>query len=146
MFPPATILQRYAKAVIVNDEKSRILHVEDDPSLQKLVRIALEQLGGYAVRTAPDGYRACELAREFAPHLLLLDLDLPGMSGIDTLRALREVPELAGIPVVFLTAAVQPQVLEELRTLGASEIVQKPFRPRLLVQAICRVLGRGEGA
>jgi two-component system, OmpR family, response regulator len=124
--------------------KTTILHVEDDPSLQNLVRIALESLGGYAVRTAADGYQAMALVRETPPQLLLLDLDLPGMNGIATLRALRQLPGLAGVPAVFLTAANDPAVEVELRALGVSEVLQKPFRPRLLVEAIARVLKRKE--
>lgn len=122
--------------------RTSILHVEDDPSLQNLVKIALEQLGGYAVRTAASGEQALALAREAAPQLLLMDLDLPDMNGIATLKALRALPGLAGVPVVFLTAAGDPAVLAELRSLGVRETLQKPFRPRLLVQALARVLGR----
>ena len=124
--------------------KTTILHVEDDPSLQNLVRIALQSLGGYAVLTAADGYQAMAMVREAPPALLLLDLDLPGMNGIATLRALRQLPGLAGVPAVFLTAANDPAVEVELRALGVREVLQKPFRPRLLVEAIARVLERTE--
>jgi len=121
--------------------KTTILHVEDDRSLQNLVRIALESIGGYAVRTAADGYQAVALARESAPQLLLLDLDLPGMNGIATLRALRELPGLAAVPALFLTASNDPAVEAELRSLGVREILLKPFRPRLLVETVRRLLG-----
>lgn len=121
--------------------RTSILHVEDDPSLQNLVRITLEQLGGYAVRTAANGYLAIDLARQARPDLLLLDLDLPGMNGIATLRALRQIDGLGAVPVVFLTAAADLQVDAELRSLGVREVLAKPFRPRLLVQVIGRVLG-----
>jgi len=120
--------------------KTTILHVEDDRSLQNLVRIALESIGGYSVRTAADGYQALALAGEAAPQLLLLDLDLPGMNGIATLRALRELPGLADVPAVFLTASNDPAIEAELRRLGVSEILLKPFRPRLLVGTIQRLL------
>ena len=126
------------------DAKTRILHVEDDRSLQNLVRIALEQLGGYSVRTAASGREALAIAGAFAPQLLLLDLDLPDMSGLATLRALRVLPGLAGVPAVFLTAASRPETLAELTTAGVSEILPKPFRPRQLVDAVNRVLAAGE--
>ena len=129
----------------MSQRKTTILHVEDDASLQNLVRIALESLGGYAVRTAADGPQALALARDAVPDLLLLDLDLPGMSGIATLKALRELPGLGPVPAVFLTAANDPAVEQELRALGVHEIVRKPFRPRALVQAIGRTLGREAG-
>ena len=123
--------------------KARILHIEDDPSLQKLVRVALEQLGGYEVRTAADGPCALAVASQFAPHLILLDLDLPGMSGIAVLSALREVEGLRALPAVFLTAAADPRVLSELHAIGA-HVLQKPFRPRSLVEALGRLLERKE--
>ena len=126
----------------MSPRKTTILHVEDDVSLQNLVRIALEHLGAYAVRTAADGAQAMALAGEAAPDLLLLDLDLPGINGIATLRGLRALPGLARVPVVFLTAANDPVVEIELRKLGVREVLRKPFRPRLLVDTISRVLGK----
>lgn len=120
--------------------KTPILHVEDDTSLQNLVRAALEHLGGYEVRTAADAAGALRAARERAPRLLLLDLDLPGTSGIEILRSLREIDGMREVPVIFLTAVVDPKVLAELRALDVQEVLQKPFRPRVLVDTVTRVL------
>jgi CheY-like chemotaxis protein len=120
--------------------KTPILHVEDDVSLQNLVRAALEHLGGYEVRTAANGRQALELARQHPPRLVLLDLDLPGMSGIEVLRAMRGIEGLRRVPAIFLTAVVDPRVLAELRALDAQEVLQKPFRPRQLVETVARVL------
>jgi two-component system OmpR family response regulator len=122
--------------------KLRILHVEDDASLQNLVRAALEHLGGYEVCTAADGEQALAAARAQPPQLLLLDLDLPGMNGIETLRALRGIEALRTTPVIFLTAAADPAILAELRSLGVAEVLPKPFRPRALVQAVAQALKR----
>ncbi len=124
--------------------KTRILHVEDDPSLQHLVRITLAQLAGYVVDTAGDGFRAIELATEQTPDLILLDLDLPGVNGIETLKALREVEALRRVPVIFLTAAGDLLTQIQLLELGALTVLQKPVRPRQLVQTITRALGRQE--
>jgi CheY-like chemotaxis protein len=122
------------------DDRAVILHVEDDRSLQNLVRAALEQLGDYSVRTAANGAEALALAGGCAPKLLLLDLDLPDMSGVDALRGLRALPGLAEVPAVFLTATREPEMQAELLSLGVREILPKPFRPRLLVQAVDRIL------
>ena len=122
-----------------------ILHVEDDASLQNLVRAALEHLGGYVVRTAANGQQALQLAQQDPPRLLLLDLDLPGTSGIEVLRALREIESVRDVPAIFLTAVVDPRVLAELRALDAHEVLQKPFRPRQLVETVARVLKGGGG-
>ena len=118
---------------------ARILHIEDDPSLQKLVRVALENIGGYEVRTVADGPCALKVAGQFAPHLFLLDLDLPGISGVQTLQALRAIEGLREVPAVFLTAAADPRVLAELHALGA-HVLNKPFRPRQLVETLGRVI------
>jgi CheY-like chemotaxis protein len=123
------------------DAQAVILHVEDDRSLQNLVRIALEQLGGYSVLTAESGEQALALAAGAKPALLLLDLDLPGMSGVETLHALRARPGLERVPAVFLTAAIGLQLEAELRAAGVAEVLRKPFRPRELVLAVRRVLG-----
>lgn len=119
----------------------KILHVEDDASLQRLVRIVLEEVGGYAVQTVADGSRALDVALQAAPHLVLLDIDLPGMNGIAVLRAMRATAELREVPVVFLTAAADPQLGGERAALRVDEVLLKPFRPRVLVQTIDRVLG-----
>ena len=125
----------------------KILHVEDDASLQRLVRIVLEEVGGYAVQTVADGSRALDAARAGTPHLVLLDLDLPGMSGLAILRAMRATEELREVPVVFLTAAADMQLGGERDALRVDEVLVKPFRPRALVQTIDRVLeSRQHGA
>jgi len=107
------------------------------------VRVALEQLGGYEVRTAADAPSALAIAGQFAPHLILLDLDLPGMSGVAALHALREVDGLREVPAVFLTAAADPRVLTELHAIGA-HVLHKPFRPRSLVESLGLLLKRKE--
>ena len=129
----------------MREQRKAILHVEDDPSLQKLVRAALEKLGTYAVHTAADGFAALERARADVPDLVLLDLDLPGMDGIATLAALRSLDGLHELPAVFLTATGDPQVKERLLAAGASTIVAKPFRPRQLLDAIDAALAGRTG-
>ncbi len=118
----------------------RILHVEDDDSLRNLVRMTLEAIGGYDVFSAASGRAALELAWLHPPALVLLDLALPDMNGIETLRSLRCIPGLQEVPAVFLTSTAEPAGEAELRALGVREVLRKPFRPRLLVQAIGRAL------
>jgi CheY-like chemotaxis protein len=120
-----------------------ILHVEDDRSLQSLVRAALERLGGYVVRSASDAAEALALARTQVPDLILLDLDLPGVDGVGTLHKLREVEGLGQVPAMFLTAAADPAARARLRALAACDVLGKPFRPRQLLQKVDEVLGRG---
>jgi len=126
----------------MSDGKKRILHVEDDFSLQRLVRASLERLGGYAVRTAATGDQAVELASAFAPDLFLLDLDLPGLDGVQTLAALRELAGLREVPAVFLSADSSPDMKRRLLSVGAKCVLAKPFRPRELVETVQSALDR----
>lgn len=126
----------------MSDGKKTILHVEDDFSLQRLVRASLERLGGYSVRTAATGDEAVELASKFAPDLFLLDLDLPGLDGIQTLAALREIDGLSEVPAVFLSADSTPDMKRRLLFIGAKCVLAKPFRPRELVETVHSALER----
>lgn len=118
-----------------------VLHVEDDASQQSLVRIALEPLGTCQVRSARDGFEALAMARVRLPQLLLLDLHLPGMDGVATLRGLRAIDGLTDVPAIFLTAAGPERLDAEMRALGVLEVLGKPFSPRRLAQTVARVLG-----
>jgi len=120
---------------------TRILHVEDDASQRSLLRITLAHLGGYEVDSAGDGFRALELAGAQRPDLVVLDVNLPGISGIDTLRALRELTGMRDVPVIFLTASGDLLTHMELLWLGVLKVIQKPVRPyglaRVIKQALC---------
>jgi len=72
----------------------------------------------------------------FAPDLLLLDVMMPGMDGPSTLKALRELSLLNGVPVVFITAKVQPSEIEHLKSLGADAVIAKPFNPMTLADQV----------
>jgi len=119
---------------------ARVLHVEDDLSQQALVRITLAQLGGIEVDSAGDGFRAIELASARRPDLVVLDVNLPGMSGMDTLRALRELGGMRDVPAIFLTASGDLMTHVELLWLGVLKVVQKPIPPYRLASLIRRGL------
>ena len=87
--------------------KKRILVVDDEPSFTRIVRLNLENTGDYEVREANDGRSAIALAREFLPHLVLLDVVMPDIDGGDVAASLQRDPKLKHIPVVFLTAVVR---------------------------------------
>lgn len=120
--------------------RTLVLHVEDDTSQQSLVRIVLEQLGTCLVQSAGDGFQALAMARARLPQLLLLDLHLPGMDGVETLRGLRAIDGLREVPAIFVTAAGPGRLDEEMRALGVREVLGKPVSPRRLVQTVARVL------
>lgn len=117
-------------------ELKRILHVEDDPSIQAVVKVALEAIGGYQVLSCSSGLQALEEVERFAPHFILLDVMMPGMGGTETLTRLSERIDLTQVPVAFMTAKVQPGEIEHLRNLGARDVIVKPFDPMRLASQI----------
>ena len=123
----------------------RILYVEDEPDIQAVARLALEQLGGFTVELCSSGAEALEKVPLFKPDLILLDVMMPGMDGPSTLQALRGLPETQGCPVVFMTAKVQPQEVEHYRQLGAVDVIPKPFDPMALADKVRAIWERHHG-
>ena len=114
----------------------KIMLVEDDPDIQLITRLSLEASGGYDVRVCGSGAEAVQSARAYAPDLILLDVMMPGMDGVATMDALRELPEMAAIPMVFFTAHAQRHVQQELLLRGALGVIVKPIEPDALVEQI----------
>jgi CheY-like chemotaxis protein len=117
-------------------ELKRILYVEDEPDIQAVAKIALEAVGGFELKVFSSGEEALANAVSYAPDLLLLDVMMPGMDGPTTLKALKELPELANTPAIFMTAKVQPAEVAEYKALGALDVIAKPFDPMTLSENI----------
>ncbi len=115
---------------------TRILMVEDELDIQVVARMALEKVGGMTVEVCGSGREAIERAAAFRPDLILLDVMMPEMDGPTTLRALRGSPELDAVPVVFMTAKVQPHERQQYLELGALGVIAKPFAPLELPGAL----------
>ena len=123
----------------------RVLFVEDDPDIQTVARLALEAIGGFTVLGCSSGIEALKRVEAFAPDLILLDMALPGMDGLETLRALRLLPRIGGIaavPVVFMTASAQAQDVSEYRAAGAVDVIAKPFDPMTLPATVRSIWNR----
>ncbi|WP_150306170.1 response regulator [Pseudomonas saliphila] len=110
----------------------RILHIEDDVSIQEIARVALEVLGGFMVLTCASGAAGLAAVASFQPELILLDVMMPEMDGPETLRQLQQMQVLAACPVVFMTAKIQPAEIDEYKRLGAADVIVKPFDPMTL--------------
>ena len=123
----------------------RILYVEDDPDIQAVATMALERVGGFTVAAFSSGRRAVAGAAEFSPDLILLDIMMPEMDGPTTLTKLREQSSLAGTPVVFFTAKVQPAEVEHYKSLGALDVIAKPFDPMSLAGQVNNIWKRHRG-
>lgn len=124
----------------MSDSKlERILFAEDDTDIQAIARLALEAVGGFSVVLCSSGQDAVQEARRAPPDLILLDVMMPEMDGIATFAALRADPATARVPVVFMTAKVQPQELAHYRSLGALDVISKPFDPLTLSSTIRQI-------
>lgn len=118
---------------------TRILFVEDDPDIQTVAHLGLKAVGGFTVEICSSGREAVEAAPTFAPDLILLDVMMPGMDGISTLKALRELLPTADTPVIFLTAKVQTHEVAYYKQLGVLDVIAKPFDPMTLSTTLNRL-------
>jgi two-component system, OmpR family, alkaline phosphatase synthesis response regulator PhoP len=121
--------------------EAKILLVDDEPGIVSNVRAFLER-DGFVVQTAADGPSALQLARVFAPDLIILDIMLPGIDGLEVLRRIRQESE---VYVLMLTA--RSDEIDKLigLTVGADDYLTKPFSPRELVARVKAILRRGRG-
>lgn len=119
----------------------RLLHLEDDPDILEITRMALELSGDFEIEQCSSGDDAVRVAQEFEPEVFLLDVMLPGQSGPEVLARLRELPKMANVPALFMTARVQETEVNSLLAHGASGVISKPFDPVSLGQEIKSRLG-----
>jgi two-component system OmpR family response regulator len=131
--------------VMANASLKRILCVEDEPDIRTVARIALQDVGGFEVQVCSSGQEALDQAPVFRPDLILLDVMMPEMDGPTTLRALRSNSATAAIPVVFLTAKVQPREVTQFKALGALDVIAKPFDPIALPDTVRGIWNRHYG-
>jgi CheY-like chemotaxis protein len=114
----------------------RVLHVDDEPDIREVVEMSLGIDAGLSTRNCASGQEALEVAADWAPDVILLDVMMPVMDGAATFARLRENPLTAGIPVVFMTARAQSRELDLLRSLGAVDVIPKPFDPMTLAASV----------
>jgi two-component system, OmpR family, response regulator len=126
-------------------ELKRILHVEDDSSIQAVARVALEVVGGFQVLSCSCGQDALDQVQDFDPDFILLDVMMPGMDGPQTLERLSQLVDIRMIPVAFMTAKVQPSEIEHYRSLGARDVIIKPFDPMQLAAQIRSIWSQNHG-
>lgn len=135
------IWSEHSKQRIGVSRVTTVLVADDDADIRDLVAFKLEQ-AGLTVLAVGDGQTAVETARIHLPTLAVLDVSMPGLSGIDVCRMLRSDPSTAGMRIVMLTARVQEQDVEGGFSAGADDYVTKPFSPRELVSRIQALLTR----
>lgn len=121
----------------------RILIIDDEEDIREVAALSLEATAGWEVATAcngADGLRAAANSRPF-PDAILMDVMMPDMDGPTTFRLMQQNPDLAGIPVLLLTAKVQGVDQRRFADLGVAAVLFKPFNPLTLAEQICEKLG-----
>ena len=126
----------------MNKGLKRITYVEDEPDIRAIAELALTMVGNFTIDVCSNGTEAIEKAPVFGPDLILLDIMMPGMNGIETFRLLQAIPETAGIPVIFMTAKAQKHEVEGYKDLGAVDVIPKPFDPMTLAHDITAIWNR----
>ena len=120
-----------------------VLLAEDDADIRFLVTFKLEQ-AGHQVTGFENGMKALAAARRNPPDLAVLDILMPGMSGLDVCRELRRDPATAAVPVIILTARAEKADIAAGFAAGAADYILKPFSPRDLAMRVKAVLARGQ--
>ena len=119
----------------------RILVIDDEADIRVVSRMSLEKVGGWEVLEADSGARGIELAEAERPDAILLDAMMPEMDGPATIQKLKAAVATREIPVVFLTAKLQPAERERYVELGAVGVLAKPFDPMTLPDDVAATLG-----
>jgi two-component system cell cycle response regulator DivK len=116
-----------------------ILYVEDNEFNRKIVRQLLSQTR-YRLREAPDGESGVRAAQEELPDLILMDVQLPKMSGLDATRQLRADPRTARVPIIIVTSYALSGDEQKARDAGATAYIAKPYSPRDLLSKIREIV------
>jgi CheY-like chemotaxis protein len=118
----------------------RILIIDNEPMMQEVAQISLETVAGWDVTTASSGQEGLAKAQSEQPDVILLDVMMPDMDGITTFEKLQANPVTQPIPVILLTARMQPSDQVNYKNLGLAAAIAKPFEPLTLATEIAQAL------
>lgn len=119
----------------------RILAIDDEELIQEVIQGSLEDVGGWEVLLAGSGQEGLIIAASQPVDAILLDVSMPDMDGVETLQKLRSQPHTQAIPVIFLTAKVQPADKARFSQLGVTGTIAKPFDPMTLTAEVAEIMG-----
>jgi two-component system, OmpR family, response regulator len=118
---------------------SKMLFVDDDEDVLTIAKYCLKNLTGISVKYLRSGEEAIREALDFQPDLILLDVMMPKMDGIATIKAMKLMPKIAHIPVIFFTAKAQKEEISNYLKLGVIDVITKPFDPITLGSDILNI-------
>lgn len=117
-----------------------ILLIDDEETIQEVVQVGIEIEAGWQVAIASSGSEGIDLAEKQQPDVILLDVMMPDMDGIDTLSLLKTNHNTSAIPVIFLTAKAQAEEKNQFQSLGVVDVITKPFNSMTLASQIAKIL------
>ncbi len=123
----------------------RILYVEDDEDIAQIVEMTLEEFGGFEVKHCISGIDALRELPKFLPQLVLMDMMMPDMDGLEVFQRMKKIDKIKDIPVIFLTAKMQLQEQKSYINAGAIGIIVKPFDPEKLCSNINVIWRKAHG-
>jgi two-component system chemotaxis response regulator CheY len=116
-----------------------ILTVDDSPSIRQMIKVVLTP-AGHTVHEAGDGAQGLEKAKSTKMDLVITDLNMPVMNGLELIKALRATPSLLGLPIVFLTTESSDTLKQEAKAAGATGWITKPFKPEQLLAVVSKLV------
>lgn len=120
-------------------ELNTVMMIEDDADIREVAKMSLQMVGGLQVESSHSGEQALEKLKTTVPDLILLDVMMPGLDGPTTLQKIRQIAGLESTPVVFMTAKVMQSEMEHYRSLGAVDVIAKPFDPMTLADRLKKI-------
>ena len=117
----------------------RLAYVEDEADIRTVAQMALQLMGGYEVALYASGEEALRQLPQALPQLLLMDVMMPGQDGPSVLQAMRQIPALQQLPVIFITAKAQQGEIDHYKSLGAIGVITKPFDPMKLAAQVAEI-------
>lgn len=122
------------------EQGSRLLLIDDDDAFREFVRDALEVFADYELKEADDGMKGAMLIGTWKPDLIILDIRMPNMNGVELLKLIRENPKTADIDVIAASAHISADIRKEIEELGVSVILEKPVHLVKLVASIQKLV------
>ncbi len=144
-YPRARFCVDDHKVINVLQEKLKILHVEDDRDVQEIARIALQLSDRFELLQCLSPTEALDVAADYHADILLLDVMMPEMTGDTLLVKLRELPEYASTPAIFMTARAHDGEIAALKDAGGIAVIVKPFDPLTLGDLILSAVNAEAG-